>query len=317
MVTAPVAGDGEEKPHIAGLPVALESVAVLLLMVTLAPTCCSTDANSTSCWVNWLVSSGLSGSWFCNCVVSSVRKVLKLPASSCDPTTPAACAVLVVDVVVVGVAVVVVMVRPQKNRCCSHADVAAAAEAGAGIDLLCLDDRRLGVGNDELRRARLRVAAAAVLAGEGLIAQRELQAVIGGFQPGLLQHAFELRLLVLQQLQRIGAVRRDVRRHLAVAVDVEADIDAAELGRIEPDVELAGAGLGARGDGDGKAGNRDGRRRGGAGRCRGYGRRGLVCDDAEIRQAFGSCLSGVPSALRGRRSAGFGCRRCRKRVDAR
>src|SRR6202046_4447117 len=122
MVTAPVAGDGEEKPHVAGLPVALDSVAVLLLMVTLAPTscsackdaevccieisvcrfefmltCCSTDANSTSCWVNWLVSSGLSGSWFCNCVVSSVRKVLKLPASSCEPTTPAACAVLVVD----------------------------------------------------------------------------------------------------------------------------------------------------------------------------------------------------------------------------
>src|SRR5580704_349570 len=234
MVTAPVAGDGEEKPHIAGLPVALESVAVLLLMVTLAPTCCSTDANSTSCWVNWLVSSGLSGSWFCSCVVSSVRKVLKLPASSCDPTTPAACAVLVVDVVVVGVAVVVVMVRPQKNRCCSHADIDAAAEAGAGIDLLGLDDRRLGVGNDEVRRARLRAAAAvAVLAGEGLIAQRELQAVIGGFQSGLLQRAFELRLLALQQLQRIGAVHRDMGRHLAVVADVEANIDAAKLGRIE------------------------------------------------------------------------------------
>jgi hypothetical protein len=31
--------------------------------------------------VNWLVSSGSSGFWFCNCVVSSVRKVWKLPAS--------------------------------------------------------------------------------------------------------------------------------------------------------------------------------------------------------------------------------------------
>src|SRR5665213_316143 len=42
--------------------------------------CCSTCANATSCWVNWLVSIGLNGSWFCNCVVSSDRKVVKLPA---------------------------------------------------------------------------------------------------------------------------------------------------------------------------------------------------------------------------------------------
>src|SRR5712691_12029752 len=43
--------------------------------------CCSTCANCTSCWVNWLVSSGSSGFWFLSCVVSSVRKVWKLPAS--------------------------------------------------------------------------------------------------------------------------------------------------------------------------------------------------------------------------------------------
>src|ERR1035441_3483343 len=42
--------------------------------------CCCTPANSTSCWVNWLVSSGSSGFWFCNCVVSRVRKLWKLPA---------------------------------------------------------------------------------------------------------------------------------------------------------------------------------------------------------------------------------------------
>ena len=42
--------------------------------------CCSTCANCTSCWVNWLVSSGSSGFWFLSCVVSSVRKVWKLPA---------------------------------------------------------------------------------------------------------------------------------------------------------------------------------------------------------------------------------------------
>ncbi len=40
--------------------------------------CCSTWANWTSCWVNWLVSSGSSGFWFFSCVVSSCRKVVKL-----------------------------------------------------------------------------------------------------------------------------------------------------------------------------------------------------------------------------------------------
>src|SRR6201995_1060072 len=47
----------------------------------LALSCCSTPANSTSCWVNWLVSSGSSGFWFCSCVVRSCRKVWKFPAS--------------------------------------------------------------------------------------------------------------------------------------------------------------------------------------------------------------------------------------------
>ena len=82
--------------HVAGLLVALESAAALPFTVTVLPTscsadvasdvccieisvcrlvfmltCCSTDANSTSCWVNWVVSSGDSGSWFCSCVVRS------------------------------------------------------------------------------------------------------------------------------------------------------------------------------------------------------------------------------------------------------
>src|ERR1700756_760656 len=48
---------------------------------SLVLSCCSTPANCTSCWVNWLVSSGSSGFWFWSCVVSSVRKVWKLPAS--------------------------------------------------------------------------------------------------------------------------------------------------------------------------------------------------------------------------------------------
>ena len=42
--------------------------------------CCSTWANWTSCWVNWLLSRGSSGFWFCSCVVSSWRNCWKLLA---------------------------------------------------------------------------------------------------------------------------------------------------------------------------------------------------------------------------------------------
>ena len=40
--------------------------------------CCSTLENCTSSLVNWLLSSGLVGSWFCNCVISRLRKSPKL-----------------------------------------------------------------------------------------------------------------------------------------------------------------------------------------------------------------------------------------------
>ncbi len=97
-------------------------------------------------------------------------------------------------------------------------------------------------------------AAAIVLPGEGLVAQRELQAVLGGLQAGLLQRLLQLRLLALQQLQRVGTVHGDVRGHLALAVDAEPHVDAAKLRRIEPDIESIAASLGTRRDGDGDAG---------------------------------------------------------------
>src|SRR3569833_4034147 len=50
---------------------------------SLVLSCCSTPENSTSCWVNWLVSSGSSGFWFLSCVVSSCRKVSKLSDRVC------------------------------------------------------------------------------------------------------------------------------------------------------------------------------------------------------------------------------------------
>src|ERR1700743_1810711 len=51
---------------------------------SLVLSCSWTPANSTSCWGNWLGSSGSSGFWFCSCVVNSSRKLWKLPAICCE-----------------------------------------------------------------------------------------------------------------------------------------------------------------------------------------------------------------------------------------
>src|SRR6185437_2017908 len=145
----------------------------------------------------------------------------------------------------------------------SYAAIESAAEIPTGVEPRGIDRGEFWIRDDKLRRAWLPAITAAVLPGEGLIAQRELQAIVGGGQTGLFERALQLRLLALQKLQRIGAVDRDMGGDLAVAVDVKAHVDAAELRRIEPDIELVGAGARARGDFDRKA--RDGN--GGRKRC--------------------------------------------------
>src|SRR5271170_6181478 len=149
MLTLPVAS-GEFNDHVAGEFVA--NVPVEPATATLVPrnciacvaslvccneisvcrlvfisTCCCTEVNSTNCWVNWLVSSGSSGSWFCNCVVNSVRNELKLSASSFSPElllTPllplavlplALELAMAADVGDVLVGFVVVMIGPQRR----------------------------------------------------------------------------------------------------------------------------------------------------------------------------------------------------------
>src|ERR1700755_3259374 len=54
---------------------------IRVLRLSLVSICCSTWLYITSCWVNWLESIGLVGSWFFSWGVSSVRKVEKLPDS--------------------------------------------------------------------------------------------------------------------------------------------------------------------------------------------------------------------------------------------
>src|SRR5271166_1223961 len=58
---------------------------VRLVLVSI---CCSTLENCTSSLVNWLVSSGLVGSWFCNCVISRLRKSPKFADSEFSAVLP-------------------------------------------------------------------------------------------------------------------------------------------------------------------------------------------------------------------------------------
>src|SRR6185437_11245536 len=84
----------------------------------------------------------------------------------------------------------------------SYADIESAAEIPTGVEPRGIDRGEFWIRDDKLRRAWLPAITAAVLPGEGLIAQRELQAIVGGGQTGLFERALQLRLLALQKLQR-------------------------------------------------------------------------------------------------------------------
>ena len=78
-----------------------------------------------------------------------------------------------------------------------------------------------------------------VLAGLRLVAQAELQAAAVGRQAGIVERAVQLVGVLAQHLQRFRLFDREMRGHLAVAVDIDAHVDAAEIGGIEPDLETA------------------------------------------------------------------------------
>ena len=95
-----------------------------------------------------------------------------------------------------------------------------------------------------------------MLAARALIAQRELQRVARGLQPGLLQRPFELRRVAAEKVERLGAVDDETRRDVAVGVDVEPHVYAAELRRIEADLEVLFAGRSLRRDLDRQSAHR-------------------------------------------------------------
>ena len=122
----------------------------------------------------------------------------------------------------------------------------------------------------------------------------------------MLQRALERRRVALEEVERVGAVHHQAGADITVAIDVELDVDAAELRRIESNLEMLVAGVGLRRDLDGEAGQRHGGglrwglrlRRDICGRCRRVGGR---CEP-KILHRVGAGLdrtAGVATLLRG------------------
>src|SRR6186713_1682177 len=70
--------------------------------------------------------------------------------------------------------------------------------------------------------------------------------------------ALERRRVALEEVERVGAVHHQAGADITVAIDVELDVDAAELRRIESNLEMLVAGVGLRRDLNGEAGQRHG-----------------------------------------------------------
>src|SRR5438067_11752596 len=154
---------------------------------SLVLSCCSTPANCTSCCVNWLVSSGSSGFWFWSCVVSSVKKVWKLPASVAPVVDPRLVSDEDDDVCVVpettdgAVAVFVVVISEYSSHSdvdaaarSEHAAVAAAHGRSGGL-IVFADDQPAGI-------AGIVVVLAGVLPRRILVAQAEGEPVAAGLE---------------------------------------------------------------------------------------------------------------------------------------
>src|SRR3984893_17473768 len=210
-----------------------------VLSESLVLSCCSTPANCTSCWVIGSVSSRSSGFCFCNCVVRSVRKDGKLPASVAPEVElkeeledEAGCFVVpeTIGLAVVAAPVVVMSVS-------SDPDIDAAARSEHAAIALSRDCRGDGifVADHQPLRVAWRVVAA-VLAGRRLVAQAELQAAVAGLESGVVERLLQLRCVLAQHRQCFRLFDRQMRSDVAIAVDIDANIDA---GRIEPYLEPA------------------------------------------------------------------------------
>ena len=81
-----------------------------------------------------------------------------------------------------------------------------------------------------------------------MVAQAELQASAVGLQARIVQRLLQLRRVLAKHRQRFRLFDRQVRGDLAVLVDLDANVDPAKIGRIEPDFKAALAALHVGGD---------------------------------------------------------------------
>jgi len=139
------------------------------------------------------------------------------------------------DAAVIAVTVPGVILRAGVDARYSDANIETAAVSGEAAVHLCryVDRRQQFVLHDKLGV----VGAIGLLLVCRLIAQRELQSVVGGLEAGILQGALETGGVAPQQIVCVGTLDGQARGDVAVAVDVEPNVDTTELGRIKPNLE--------------------------------------------------------------------------------
>jgi hypothetical protein len=118
-------------------------------------------------------------------------------------------------------------------------EAAAIKVDGGGRNLFGLGGR--------LASAEAGAAAIAVLALlaaiEGVLLQGEFEIGLGAVEAGLLQRLFQAPLVALHQVERFGLFHGQAGMDLAGGVNIKTDIDTAQFGRVEPDLE-AGIAIG-------------------------------------------------------------------------
>ena len=190
--------------------------------------CCSTDANCTSCCVNWFVSRGSSGFWFWSCVVSSSRNASKfcgdrLAVRRRAPACVAAAAARA-DARCHG--------RPLPRSCTSTPAAprqSRCGRVGAGRSPRAAPSRRCGVPCAAARSPWSRP-------GRGgrrrRVAQREIDSALRRLQAGLLEGPLQRPGIALQQVEGLDPVDDEMRLDLAAPRRSRA---ARRCARVRPD----------------------------------------------------------------------------------
>src|SRR5690606_17304899 len=98
----------------------------------------------------------------------------------------------------------------------------------------------VGFGRGSVAKERV-AAIAAVLpllpAAERVLLEREFEIGLGAVEAGLLQSAFQAALVALHQVERFGLFHGQPGMDLATLIDIQLDVDAAQFGRVEADLE--------------------------------------------------------------------------------